>query len=450
MQQLSTVLLCNVRLRSLSFATVPPLIIVYSPSELLSESQEVAKDQEKGESGVMRQQPSPSKDNRELSDEATREATVGCLQEHLELEVAGSKVTTEMVLEVLIHAASNGQSIEASCAELSGSAASNTLCEYVNAAFNEATLESLEMRVNQALVAQLPKKVRKHPIDVAIDLHDQAFYGENERLLSYASRGQAKVGTTYFYRIASIYLMLKGVRVTLGVVFVYAKRSLAECVTPLIKQVRALNIKLGCLFLDRGFASIDVYRCLQRRRIPDLIACPIRGKDKGTKALCQGRQSYTTRHTFHSAAQGNCTLTVVVVRAFTQTGQRGQRKHRQARWFLYILINLHLSPQTAHARYRFRFGIESSYRLLRQVRTRTNSRNPALRFLFMALALLLLNIWLVLRFRFCQLPTHGRAGRSLDEARFRLARFASFLSHAIERSYTCVCAIAASAFPIRG
>jgi hypothetical protein len=144
--------------------------------------------------------------------------------------------------------------------------------------------------------------------------------------------------------------MLKGVRVTLGVVFVYAKRSLAECVTRLIKQVRTLNIKLGCLFLDRGFASIDVYRCLQRRRIPALIACPIRGKDNGTKALCKGRQSYSTKHTFQSAAQGNCTVMVAVVRAFTQTGQRGQRKRRHARWFLYVLIGLTLSPQAVHAR----------------------------------------------------------------------------------------------------
>jgi Transposase DDE domain len=396
----------------------------------------------------MSQPPSPTKDSKELSDEATRAATIACLREHLGLEVAGTKASTEMILDVLVHAASSGQSIEASCAELEGSADSNTLREYVNAAFNEATLESLEKQVNQALVAQLPKKVRRHVRDLAIDLHDQPFYGHNERLLKYASRGQAKQGTTYFYRIASIYLMLKGVRVTLGVVFVHGQMSLAACVLRLLQQVKAQNIKLGCLFLDRGFASIAVYQCLQRRRIPALIACPIRGKDKGTKALCQGRQSYSTTHTFHSASQGNCTLKVAVVRAFTQTGQRGQRKRRHARWFLYVLIHVQLSPQAAHAKYRYRFGIESSYRLMRQVRVRTNSRNPALRFLFMALAFILLNIWLSLRFRFCQGPGGGRAGRPLDEARFRLARFASFLAHAIERSYAYVSAISASIFPL--
>jgi Transposase DDE domain len=234
----------------------------------------------------------------------------------------------------------------------------------------------------------------------------------------------------------------------LGGVFVHSKMSLAQCVLALVKLVRAQKIKLGCLYLDRGFASTEVYRCLQRRHIPALIACPIRGKDKGTKALCKGRQSYTTKHTFHSAEQGNCTTTIAVVRSYTHTGQRGQPKQRKAAWFLYVLIHLKLSPQAVHARYRYRFGIEASYRQMRQVRARTTSRNPVLRFLFMALGFILLNLWLLLRFRFCQRPKHGRAAPSLDEACFRLTRFAAFLSQAIQRAYTSVVAIHATVLPL--
>ena len=192
-------------------------------------------------------------------------------------------------------------------------------------------------------------------------------------------------------------------RLTLAVVFVHSGMSLAACIVRLLKQVKVQKIKLGCLFLDRGFAGIEVYRCLQRRRIPAIIACPIRGKEKGTRALCTKRHSYTTTHTFHSQAQGNFTAQVVVVRSYTQ---------------------------------------------MRQLRARTNSRNPVLRFLFMALAFILLNLWLLLRFRFCQCPSRGRIGRPLDEARFRLSRFASFLSRAIEHIYGSCSAIVASVLPL--
>lgn len=398
----------------------------------------------------MSQLPSPRKDSKELSSEATRQATIEHLKKHLPLEVKGRKATTEMIVEVLVHAAVNGQSIEASCAALSRSADSNTLREYVNEAFNDSLLDEVEKRVNEALVSQLPKKLRKKPHELVIDLHDQPFYGKVGGLLKYASRGQAKQGTTYFYRIATAYLVSQGMRLTLAVVFVHSGMSLAACIVRLLKQAKAQKVKLGCLFLDRGFAGIEVYRCLQRRRIPALIACPIRGKDKGTRGLCTGRQSYTTSHTFRSQEQGNFTAKVVVVRSYTHTGQRGQPKSRKATWFLYVLIHLSLSPQAVHARYRYRFGIESSYRQMRQLRARTNSRNPVLRFLFMALAFILLNIWLVLRSRFCQSPQRGGTGRSFDEARFRLARFTSFLSHAIEHIYGLVSAIVALVLPLEG
>lgn len=390
----------------------------------------------------------PREYDKELTDERTRATTIACLQEHVSLAIRGTKASTEMAFEVMVHAASTKQSIEASCAALVASADSNTLRAYLNEAFVAEGLAELEDEVNAALAAKLPKQVRKYKRELVIDLHDQAFYGKDEGLLKYASRGQAKAGTTYFYRIASVYLILDGLRFTLGVVFVYEDKSLAECIETLLHRVKGLGVRIGCLYLDRGFAGIEIYDYLQYACIPAVVACPIRGKQAGTKALCRGRKSYTTPHTFRSQPQGQSTQTVAVVRAYTQTGERGKTKKRQARWFLYVLIHLTLSPQAVHARYRYRFGIESSYRLLRQMRVYTNSRNPALRFFFLALALILLTIWLRLRFRFCRLPKPARHDFSLDDARFRLQRFAAFLRHAIERRYGLRFSIEATVLPI--
>lgn len=181
-----------------------------------------------------------------------------------------------------------------------------------------------------------------------------------------------------------------------------------------------------------------------------MIACPIRGKPKGkgTRALCKGRKSYMTEHTFHSKEHGDCTVPIAVVRCFKHSSKRGQAKKRKGSWFLYVLIKLELKPEQCHARYRRRFGIESSYRLMRQVRVRSNSRNPAMRFLYMALGRVLVNIWHCLKFRFTQLPRRGQAGRALDESAFRLNRFASFLRHALERRYPIYSSIIAVVSPL--
>jgi hypothetical protein len=107
-----------------------------------------------------------------------------------------------------------------------------------------------------------------------------------------------------------------------------------------------------------------------------------------------------------------------------------------------------LSPHAVRNAYRRRFGIESSYRQLRQVRIKTNSRNPALRFVYMALALLLVNLWCLLRFRHCQRPRRGCTGRPVDGRTFKLRHLALFLRTAIERHRGLADSIRATALPL--
>ncbi|MDQ3523161.1 MAG: ISH3 family transposase, partial [Gemmatimonadota bacterium] len=77
--------------------------------------------------------------------------------------------------EVLMHAAATGQSIEASCAELVGTADSNTLREHLNEQFHKDKLAGLEEQLNDNLGADIPEKVRLQPRELALDLHDQPF-----------------------------------------------------------------------------------------------------------------------------------------------------------------------------------------------------------------------------------------------------------------------------------
>ena len=65
-----------------------------------------------------------------------------------------------------------------------------------------------------------------------------------------------------------------------------------------------------------------------------------------------------------------------------------------------------------------------------RLRVRTTSRNPALRFFLLGLALLLLNVWVYLRWLATRLPQVGPA--QLDLNAFRLHRFIVFLRRAIE------------------
>jgi Transposase DDE domain len=229
--------------------------------------------------------------------------------------------------------------------------------------------------------------------------------------------------------------MLHDVRLTLAVVFVKPKMDKVVILKRLLNRVRAAQLGIKCLYADKGLCCIEVLRYLERRHIAAIVAMPIRGKQAGSRALCRGPKSYRTTYTLQSAEAGKLTVPVAVVRTF----QRRRSGRRQLRWLLYVVLGVGGPLVRVRQRYRRRFGIETGYRLMEQVRARTTSPNPALRFLLIGVALLIVNMWIRLHWLFLRLP--GRGARRVARWRFRLDRMTRFLVHAIERFYGVVTAI---------
>jgi putative transposase len=379
-----------------------------------------------------------------LTDQDVLQHARTCLQAHLPLQADGYVCTTNDLLQVLLGVAVNRGTIEAICADLVGTPEPETIRRYLNAQLRVADLPALLDHVNAALADQIPERVWASARDVAVDFHDRPYYGTRSQADGLWVRGEAKAGTTRFYRVATAYVMLHRVRVTLAVHFVRPDEDTVTVVDRLLQRVDHLALRIRRLFLDKGFAGTAVLAYLTRRRQPALIACPIRGKQGGTRALCQGRGSYRTAYTFTGADGTPFTAEVAVCRVFT-TAKRTKRLERRARWLIFILIELELPPRRARRLYRKRFGIESSYRCTGQVRGWTTSRNAAYRFVLLALSFILLNVWLHLRWCFTQVPRRG--GRWLATRCFALTRFVTFVRRALERLYGAVHEIVAPAVP---
>ena len=368
------------------------------------------------------------------------------LQAHLPLQAEGYKCTADDLLNILLTAAARQCTIESACAELSSGPGAETVRQYLNEQLTTERLPELERNLNEALVAEVPKRLWRQDQDIAIDLHDRPYYGKTSQEEGLWVRGQAKDGTTHFYRIATAYVIQHGLRVTLALHFFLPTDHIVAVMKMLLGRIEALGIGIKCLFLDKGFAGIDAQTYLQQSGTPTLIACTIRGRTGGTRALCRGNKSYRTAHTFRNTAdKKQFTADVAVCRVFS-TAKRTGRMKRRAGWLLFILINLDLTPRQARRSYRRRFGVETSYRCAGQVRAWTTSKNPALRFVLIGLGFFLLNVWLHLRWLYTQVPRSGH--RQLDTRRFPLTRFARFIVRAVEHRYGCVHQIVAPAVPI--
>ena len=95
--------------------------------------------------------------------------------------------------------------------------------------------------------------------------------------------------------------------------------------------------------------------------------------------------------------------------------------------------------------YRHRFGIECTYRQMRQLRVVSSSRNPAMKFFLLGLSLVLVNLWARLRWQLFRRV--GRGPRTVMADAFRLKRFTAMLRRAIEALFDAVMSVQTTAPP---
>lgn len=374
----------------------------------------------------------------ELTDQQTLHDTMLIGREHIQLSADGYRCQTDDLWRILLAAAARGSTIEATCADLVQAPAANTVRDHLNDQLPAQSISELQQQWNALLGALIPDWLRDRPQELAVDFHDQPYYGQHnpDDPDTWVCRGEARDGTTRFYRCATAYVLYHDLRLTVAVVFVKPTMSKVAVLSGLLQALKRAGLTIKCLFADKGFCSIPVLRYLIEQHIPAIIAMPIRGKQGGSRKLCCGGKSYRTSYRLRSAEHGSLSVPVAVVRTY----QRRRSGGRELRWLLYVCLGVAGKAVGIRRRYRRRFGIETGYRVIEQVRARTTSPNPALRFLLMGVALLIVNMWIRLHWLFLRLP--GSGPRRVARWRFRLERMRCFLTRAIERFYGVVTSVA--------
>ena len=173
-----------------------------------------------------------------LTDVEVLEQAAQLLKEHLPLEADGYVCTTEDLIHFLLGAAANCGTVQALGSDLVGSPDPETIRGYLRKQLRVEDLPDLERRLNAALGRKIPPRVWRQARDVAIDFHDRPYYGKTSQAEGLWIRAQARDGTTHFYRIATAYVILHGLRVTLAIHFVLPGEETVEIVKILLKRVK--------------------------------------------------------------------------------------------------------------------------------------------------------------------------------------------------------------------
>jgi len=367
-----------------------------------------------------------------LTDETTLQAAIQCLTKHLPIKMEGG-YTPQAIFETLLRAASRGDSIEHTAKCLENVPTGNGIRYHLNKLPDMATLER---QLNAALQSQIPPKIRKGKHRIAIDLNLLPYYGKaSDAEAPYIYRSQAKAGTTSFFAYATVYVISRNQRVTLGIHAVPCCETSVATITYLLAMLHPLMVEIKRLYLDRGFYSVPVIRWLQALDIPFIMPAVIHGKTGGTRQLLIGRKSYDTPYTINSPRHGSVTCQMHVVCTY----HRGFKGQHGIRRFVYVVHRVKVAPHQIHHHYRERFGIETSYRIKNYCRIFTTNKHPNVRLLFVSLAFIIVNLWVFLLW--CFVSHSRRGGRIVYRQLFGLKTMLEFLSHAVERHFPLVTAI---------
>ena len=113
----------------------------------------------------------------QLTDQQTLHDTMLMGRQHIPLSANGYRCQTDDLWRILLAAAARGASIEAACADLEGAPDANTVREHLNDQLPVRGISELQQQWNMLLCDLLPQWLRHRPQELAIDFHDQPYYG---------------------------------------------------------------------------------------------------------------------------------------------------------------------------------------------------------------------------------------------------------------------------------
>ena len=357
-----------------------------------------------------------------ITAQAIHEHAAALCQKHLRLQGYGPKCTAPTLLTLLLYAAGRLTSLAAACASLS-KAPSDTAVRTALLATLPA-INELQRRLNRALQGDLPRALRRRRQPLAIDLTLLPYHGEPLHDASEVYRSQAKGGTSHFHAYATAYVIKKGHRYTVALAYVRKGDDLAEVVKGLLRQAAKAGVRPRYLLLDRGFYQVGVIRYLQAARYPFLMPAPAKGRKadhpqgpSGTRVFHLWKRGGWSRYTLTGKGGRKATASICV----KCRNRRGERKKRGRQALVYAFWGLSPpSGQWVYETYRLRFGIEATYRQLREARVRTCTRDPSLRLLYVGIALILRNVWVWLHYAVLSKPRRGGRRIDLNQLPFRV------------------------------
>lgn len=264
----------------------------------------------------------------------------------------------------------------------------------------DVMVEKLKNALNST-VQQLKEGFRifSAPIIAGADTHKIRRYDKNLDH-GFLTRGKHERGTSTFEENMTLQSVEEGRRVQIacGHIGIFDDKHVA--LEKLISESRLLGIDIALQLADRGFFNSKTINMLEKiHQIYLMPAIKNSGIKRAIREFIEGKRESISEYTMNEGKEDlSCTFTLVILPKAGKCGGEDE-KGPTSKYIVfatnipkkYILSNISRLPKD----YRLRWGLESGYIDVEDLRARTTSKNHTLRLLYFYYALILYNAWLL-------------------------------------------------------
>jgi len=252
-------------------------------------------------------------------------------------------------------------------------------------------LEEGMARLNDDVLNEARRRRRLPRAAVAaLDYTDTPYFGKKDR--GHCCRAPEKRGTTWFHRVASISLIVRGGRYTVACVRVGPLTGHGKVVESLLGAAgRWVDVKL--LIMDRGLYGMAVQKFLKSRGIRVLLAVPKWKREKEVVKRCGGRNWLAEPW----KVGGEDGWTILVADNEWLREKLADRRIDEGHSVWVTDLPFRGSPLPFIRAYGRRWSIENSFQEEDRFQAKTKSPEPGLRFSLIFLGVVLRNLWVLLK-----------------------------------------------------
>lgn len=299
---------------------------------------------------------------------------------------ANAVYSQKQILNQLLYASVENISVEAASGELKKTPSSDDVLHHLRKQDRKSFQKNVE-NILSDIIPKVKKRLRiptTMNVTIAIDYHEIPYYGDKngKGMRCWVVGSKAKNGTSYFVRYATVDIVCKGIRFTLFALPMTVFGTKIKAIDKLVKMARKY-IHVDCILIDRGFCYIEPIKKLEK-----LQTYYIMPKIKDTKTVreiekCLKNNITSTDYTMGTEKRG-VTFNLIVY----ETGKD----------VVAFATNKPTDPKWTAEMYRWRWGIETGYRVKKDFRAKTTSTSHTVRVIYFLLSVILYNLWVLCNF----------------------------------------------------